>query len=872
MSIIKFVSPSGWDFQQRILTPIKVSSRGLIGADRTEFLKTASHSFADQLDQLKFAKDEVPVHLIALGASEAYGPNRNGDGFKEAACRKYHDTFVKFAKFYRNHKNKAERGDPYYGIVKASAYNEDMRRVELLCSLNAEKSAVDRNGGFIADAELEKLANGGDYPVSMACVTDPEYPVLVKDKGYVAIKDVTVGDNVWTHKGRWRPVTQLNRRKFTGEVYTFEMNANPFPLELTSDHPMFAKVFEGSKELATVKGKARRYFRDTSSFESEPADWVHAEHVGVGDRFFCRPVTAFPGYGAIACQDLAALMGYYLAEGSLQYNGERACSVVFTVNYSDSAVRRIPQIMSRLHPDITVSLVPKHNSEHSLSIIINDTEFAEFIRSQVKAGVRRKIIPPEIFNASDGVKLAFLGTWLDGDGWLDKKGGHWSTCNQNLALQGRDLLLTLGIPSSTYRIDHAKCETSGYDGSSIEYTLNVSHLDAWRLAEHSAKAADYVPPSQSRTKPASLRYCPDGSYALRIKKVTSRSVEDQLTYNFEVAEDESYSLGGLISHNCRVPNDVCSFCKHAARNRDEYCTGSDCAAGGCKKNLTRLVKVAGDLHHLHVDNPHPTWFDISRVFRPADRIAFGAKADYLTKSASDSDWFDLQDYIKMAESSTAPLDVVLYQSGNHGIWSEKYASQVRLGYALASMEGERVSLNEYRPLSTRRFPVEKMASFGSAKCDTQLSALADRQIILNFNDYARLADKEEHVKSASAILPGIYTRMINDESLPIRVESGACEFIDKTANEDSRMLAAVTFADHSLQKSATEDRGFLSCIRGQSAPEFILFEKSASCDEGANELASDYAMYKLAALWRSAAADADFPLTVRLSLRQNQVV
>lgn len=491
MGMVKFVSPFGWDFQQRIVTPVKVSSRGLIGADRADFLKTASHAFLPQLDNVKFAKDEVPVHLIALGASEAYGPNRNGDGFKEAACQKYHDTFVKFAKFFRNHRNKPERGDPYFGTVKASAYNEDMRRVELLCGLNAEKSAAERTGGLVADVELEKIARGEEIPVSMAC---------------------------------------------------------------------------------------------------------------------------------------------------------------------------------------------------------------------------------------------------------------------------------------------------------------------------------------------------------------------------------------------RVPNDVCSFCKNAARHRGEYCTSEKCAAGGCQSNLTRLVKVAGDLHHLHVDNPHPTWFDISRVFRPADRIAYGAKADYLTKAASDNDWFDLQEYIKMADDSSAPLDVILYQSGSHGIWSEKYASQVKLGYALSSLEGEQGPSNEYRAFVTKPFPVEKLASFGSAECNTQLAALADRQIFLNLRDYARLSDREEHVKSAAAILPGIYTEMIHDESLPLRVEAGACSFIEKTANESSRLLAAATYAEYSLHKSAVEDRGYLSCIREQPAPDFVSFEKSASVHEDARELAKDYAIYKLASLWRAASTDVDFPLTVRLSLRQNQVL
>lgn len=494
MSMIKFVSPLGWDFQERIVTPVKVSSRGLIGSDRAEFLKTASHAFLPQLDNSKFAKDEIPVHLIALGSSEAYGPNRNGDGFKEATCRQFHDTFVKFAKFFRNHKNKAERGDPFYGIVKASAYNEDMRRVELLCALNAEKSAADRNGGFVADAEIEKLARGEDIPVSMAC---------------------------------------------------------------------------------------------------------------------------------------------------------------------------------------------------------------------------------------------------------------------------------------------------------------------------------------------------------------------------------------------RVPNDICSFCKHAARTRDEYCTSEKCAAGGCRNNLTRLVKVGNDLHHLHVDNPNPTWFDISRVFRPADRIAYGAKADYLTKAASDADLFDLQEYIKAAESASAPIDVILYQTGHHGLWSEKYASQVKLGYGLASIEKqikeEGYDRNSFRGVVTK-FPVEKLASYGSNECNMQLAALADRLIILNMSDYARLRGSEDHVKSASALLPSIYTRMTNDETLPLRVEAGGCSFLDNTTNESSRMLAAANYAENSLHKAAMEDRSFLSCIRGQRAPELLSFDKLASVSDEAEKLVKDYAMYKLAALWRIASSDVNFPLTVRTSIQQNQVV
>lgn len=167
MSMIKIVDPRGWEWDRPIVQRVKISSRGLVGADRAEFLKTASHEFVDLLDKTKVAKDEEPIHLIALGASEAYGPNRNGDGFKEATCRKYHGTFKKYARWYRNHKNKDKAHS--YGYIKASAYNNPMRRVELLAMLNRTKEAAERNGGLVADQEMDKLAKGEDIPVSMAC-------------------------------------------------------------------------------------------------------------------------------------------------------------------------------------------------------------------------------------------------------------------------------------------------------------------------------------------------------------------------------------------------------------------------------------------------------------------------------------------------------------------------------------------------------------------------------------------------------------------------------------------------------------------------------------------------------------------------------
>lgn len=167
MSMIKVIQPHAQEFSEPVAELIKISSRGIIGADKANFVKRAGAEFADKIGALKFASGEIPVHLIAIGATEDYGPNRNGDGFCRETCRKYHDTFQKYARFYRDHANKNPAKS--FGVVKAAFYNEPMRRIELVCALNGTQDAAERNGGLLADKELEKLAAGKDIPVSMAC-------------------------------------------------------------------------------------------------------------------------------------------------------------------------------------------------------------------------------------------------------------------------------------------------------------------------------------------------------------------------------------------------------------------------------------------------------------------------------------------------------------------------------------------------------------------------------------------------------------------------------------------------------------------------------------------------------------------------------
>lgn len=97
------------------------------------------------------------ILVLAMGASEYYGPNRNGDAFREEELKKHHHTFKTNANVFRSHVNK----DPAKAIGKVveSFYNDDMHRVELILELDND----------LASGEVQKIRDQQDVAVSMGC-------------------------------------------------------------------------------------------------------------------------------------------------------------------------------------------------------------------------------------------------------------------------------------------------------------------------------------------------------------------------------------------------------------------------------------------------------------------------------------------------------------------------------------------------------------------------------------------------------------------------------------------------------------------------------------------------------------------------------
>lgn len=138
---------------EQFVTLLDVSSKGV---DRG-FIRKQAAVLTEDIANAKPEPGHSLLHVIAMGASEDYGPNKNADGYKRAMLERDHPTFVSDGLVYKEHKN----DDPKLasGTVKSAAYNPDMHRVELLMSVDDNKWS----------GELQKLASGGDLTVSMSC-------------------------------------------------------------------------------------------------------------------------------------------------------------------------------------------------------------------------------------------------------------------------------------------------------------------------------------------------------------------------------------------------------------------------------------------------------------------------------------------------------------------------------------------------------------------------------------------------------------------------------------------------------------------------------------------------------------------------------
>jgi Fe-S cluster assembly protein SufB len=359
--------------------------------------------------------------------------------------------------------------------------------------------------------------------------------------GEKLIEDIQEGDEVLTHKGRYRRVYHTMQRPYKGDLYKVRFYGDSWrELHITEEHP-----------LLVARRKKAEYRNEVSRPE-----WLPISEVKPGDYLMIpvpRPEKLTDTNHALTIpvergrhaavdeeitfpleEDFFRLAGYYHAEGHV--DNEHYLS--FHVEEQE-LIDDTHDLIERYIGKTAIENKPRQNGQ---TLVVCSTPMARAFARLFGSTVYNKHVPEFIRNAPK----AHLGQWVRG-AWLGngsydtrKNMFRYSTVSQDIAYAFRDALLRLEIAASVNLAQRDEIRQP-------MYTVAVSPL-------YNEQFGELVGCSAPRGTKEGSPFALDEEYLY----VPIRAIEIEETettvYNFSVEEDESYVAEGVVSHNCTAPS------------------------------------------------------------------------------------------------------------------------------------------------------------------------------------------------------------------------------------------------------------------------------------------------------------------------------
>ncbi len=354
---------------------------------------------------------------------------------------------------------------------------------------------------------------------------DGDTPIVMSDGSIKDIKNISEEDMVLTHNGDIHKVVNKFHRKYNGIMHRIKASNLTIPINVTPNHPL----------LVMPRYKDRFLNKDWNLYETE---WKMSQDITRND-FLCLPISKNIVDDDKYSVDLCRLIGYYLANGCLLYEGRRENNrikgIQIVLNYE--SIDYMEDICELIKTYFSVT--PKvHRRENCNVIRAFGKDIGEFFISHCCEHAVNKRISSQLYNLPNEKIAGLLCGLTRGDGCLSDVRGSYNTVSRNLAYQTFMLFCRLGIiPSMSYN----KNVTGIGPGDHYRYIMDMrsKSLDGFRTLYVECK-----PPKERDTKRSNENYV-----FLTVKDIKTELVELHDVYNFEVETDNSYVTSFAV-HNC----------------------------------------------------------------------------------------------------------------------------------------------------------------------------------------------------------------------------------------------------------------------------------------------------------------------------------
>jgi thymidylate synthase/dihydrofolate reductase len=366
--------------------------------------------------------------------------------------------------------------------------------------------------------------NPPDFKKTALVPCFPGGTLVLTNNGYKNIENVLLSDKLFTHKGNWKDIVNLQQKEYDDEMYEFQLMYNSKKIEATKEHPFFVRNVERKKDGTII------------TYSKEPY-WCDAKDI-TKNHIMCLPINKsnkIPEFNInkginqykdniinkkIENKNEWFMLGYFIGDGWINLkDGENKFN--FVINKTQMYV--FEKISSIVH------LTFKNDTESVTTYICSNKIWWEIIKDFGHLAHNKKI-PEWVQDAPKEYIEWFIEGYLAADGCKTNKNyGIYTTVSSDLAYGLQRLYAKIGkMLSVTYQI---RPKTKIIEGR----TVNQRNTYNMRLVKTSKRKY--------------IKNVDDDYINFPILKI-NKEIKNAKVYNFEVVDDNSYTVQNISVHNC----------------------------------------------------------------------------------------------------------------------------------------------------------------------------------------------------------------------------------------------------------------------------------------------------------------------------------
>lgn len=318
--------------------------------------------------------------------------------------------------------------------------------------------------------------------------------VLTKN-GYKNITDVQLNDLLYTHKSNWKPIKNKQMKKYNGIIYNFTLKNNNNIIRCTKEHPFYIKY----------KSNNTKYINDNPY-------WCEAQYIS-NEHKMCLPINKRISIRKpeVNHKDIWFLLGYFYNNGT--YNKHLNLLHIKIYGSAENQCALRSKLLNALQTHLK-----QINSECTLFDYIYESTFE----------IPEKLIPYFDYISTE----RDIAEWVH-DGASDYiyeflNGFFYSYYYKKQLTNKNDLQINKENSIILYNIQRLYVK--------VVTNPNTSHL---KFDNHLSELNDIVD-------------FDDKYIYYDIETIHTENVKNINVYNFEVIDDNSYTVNNIIAHNCHT--------------------------------------------------------------------------------------------------------------------------------------------------------------------------------------------------------------------------------------------------------------------------------------------------------------------------------